>query len=247
MNGQRFVTLLLILTLLLVSGYVSAIYLEGTWDFESMATTTTEMANHFVVGEVTNVSFVFQHLQGETTSGPISMVTLRVDRDMLSEIERANTPVNERPERNSDTQYLEFVQNGGPYPDGDYVEVVGIRRLKVGDYLFLRLIPIGYEVTYNGKTLTSCTVEFGTTYDVTKKASIDVSQYVIKKAWKGLDMSVGDMNRIVRATLRKTERMRTMERNIGGRANTNGARHRLLMQEVTAIETELNLPALPTE
>ncbi len=55
------------------------------------------------------------------------------------------------------------------------------------------------------------------------------------------------MNRIVRATLRKTERMRTMERNIGGRANTNDARHRLLMQEVAAIETELNLPALPTE
>ena len=90
MNTKRIVTLTLILTLSLVCllNYSVASYPEGAWDLTTIATKSTLEATHIVVGEVTHVSFVFYYVGAD----PLSIVTLRVDKDIKTEIEKDNTP-----------------------------------------------------------------------------------------------------------------------------------------------------------
>ena len=123
------------------------------------------------------------------------------------------------------------------------MEAVGIRLLKQGDYVFLRLVPSGYPVTHNGKTVNSCTVEYGTMYSVEEEGD-ELDQHIIKKGWQDLDVNVMEMTRIVRTTLKRPEEMRTLEREMSGlrRSMAKEARIQMLMNEVTNIETSLNLP-----
>ena len=193
-------------------------YPEGTFDFTTMATATMLEATHIIVGEVTDVSFVFE--QG--VSGPLSLVTVRVDKDIKAEIQRVDNQETRPQERQSSEEERErpprtvsFVQVGGPTSDGDIVEAVGIRLLKQGDYVFLRLVPSGYPVTHNGKTVNSCTVEYGTMYSVEEEGD-ELDQHIIKKGWQDLDVNVMEMTRIVRTTLKRPEEMRTLEREMSG-------------------------------
>ena len=245
MNTKRFVTLTLILTLLLVcSLYYSTagIYSEDAIDFASLATTMTLNATDLIVGEVIHVSFVFE----QNTSGPISLVTVQVDKDMKEAIMRADNPTeNQEPEESkADEQTISFVQVGGPLPDGDVVEAAGVRRLKEGDYVFLRLVPSGYPVTHNGQTVHSCTEEYGTMFDV-EKTGDNVDQHMIKNVWNRLNISVLDMIRIVRATLRQPEQMRSLDRDMNElKYLTEEARLEMLMDKVKDIEKVSNLPDL---
>ena len=247
MNTQRFVILTLILTLSLVcllnqshAGQV----IEGTVDFDTLATTMTVNATHLIVGEVIDVSFVFQQDGPRGTTGPISIATVRVDSDMKKEIERAE---NDDPDKgeldDKPEQFVSFSQIGGPYPDGDYVEAASIRLLKVGDYVFLRLSPTTFPITNNGVTVNNCTEIYGAVYTVeNKRNDDDVNEHVIKKGWRSLDLSVGDMIRLVRAILKKPEEMRAFERDLS--APIKQARYQALRDKIKCIEMELGLPEL---
>ena len=249
MNAKCFVTLTLILTLSLVCllNYSPALYPEGAFDFTTLATTTTLEAVHIIVGEVTHVSFVFE--RGE--SGPISFVTVRVDKDIKEAIERVDNQATNPPEKKESNGEGEtpprtatFVQTGGPYPNGSWVKAAGIRVLKQGDRVFLRLGPTVNLFEYNGQTVNSGTAEFGTTYSI-KEEGDDIDQHIIKRGWRGLDTTVLEMTRIVRATLKEPEQMRTFERQMNGFKHlTKEARLQEVMNKVANIETALKLPPL---
>lgn len=81
---KRIATLTLIFTLSIVclTDSSAGLYSPGTWDHTAMATISTLEATHIVVGEVTHVSFVFR----QNGSEPLSIVTVRVDKDIKAEI-----------------------------------------------------------------------------------------------------------------------------------------------------------------
>ena len=132
---------------------------------EGSIKTTTDMtleARHIIVGKVVHVSFVFE--QG--FSGPQSLVTVRVDKDIKREIERAdNQPTNppqrqvSKKDRKTSPQLVTFVQVGGPYrlfdflpfPNGNWVTAAGVRTLKRGEHVFLKLLPTTSPVEHNGE------------------------------------------------------------------------------------------------
>ena len=247
MNAKRFVTLTLILTLSLVcflNNLFALQVVEGTVDFDTLATTSTVNATHLVVGEVIDVSFVFQMEIDGGTTGPLSIVTLRVDWDMKKEIERAENdhPDEDKPDDEPEQQLVLFSQIGGPYPDGGYVEVAGVRLLKVGDYVFLRLSATTFPITNNGVTVNNCTKIHGAVHTIDDKGNDDIAEHIIKRGWRHLDLSVGKMTRIVRVTLKRPEEMRAFERDLD--APVKESRYQTLMSKVKSIEEELNLPEL---
>ena len=258
MNTKRFVILILILILSLVCllNCSASLYPEGTFDFTTLATKRTLEAPHIIVGEVTHVSFVFEREE----YAPSSLVTVRVDKDIKGDIERADNQETNPPQRQASgeegetpPQTITFVQTGGPWHDGGWVKAQGIRLLKKGDYVFIRLAPTAQPVRHNGQTVNSCTAEYGTTYSVEEKGD-GIDEHIIKRSWQRLDMTVLEMTRIVRTTLKQPERMRTLERRVSKLKRPNfididagkapDPRLPVVMNEVKAIEAELELPLL---
>ena len=234
MNAQRFVTLILALSLICYHAFASLVD-ESTVDFDVLATTTTLKATHLIVGEVIEVSFVFeQEIDGGTT-GPLSIVKVQIASDMKKMIEHAE---NDEDEDDTPEQFVSFSQLGGPYEGGGVVEAVGFPLLEVGDYVFLRLSPRRWALTHNGVTVESCIEMYGTVYEIDKKGSDDIANHVIVKAWKNLDLSVDDMTRIVRATLKRPDEMKRFER------DSNAPTKEALMSKVGTIEIALTLPEL---
>ena len=252
MNAPRFVMLILILALSLVCLHSPAsLYPEGTFDFKTMPVTSTLDATHLVVGEITDVSFVFELVFSEepteySSSGPLSIATLRIDWDMKEVIDRAENP--KKPKSENETGTISFVQVGGPAADGHVVEAGGYRLLKKGDYVFLKLVRSNYPVTNNGITARVTTREHGTMYDVEEKGKDNVGDHIILNAWSKLDMTVLDMTRIVRATLKKTEAMRQLNEKMNRLRNlAEAAQLQMIMDKVGEIEKELKLPELKSD
>ena len=253
---------LLIIGLCLVNCASMASYGEG-----SLKTTTdmTLEARHIIVGKVVHVSFVFE--QG--FSGPQSLVTVRVDKDLKKAIERADNQQTNPPQRQASKkdrktppQLVTFVQIGGPYrlfdflpfPSGDWVTAAGVDTVKRGERVFLKLLPITSPVEHNGKTADSYPQDRGSIYSVRGKGG-ELDEHIIERGWLGMDVTVLQMTRIVRATLKQPERMRTLARrvsklkrmpfvrDVNGRLRRKQPDDRLpvVMDEVKAIEAELNL------
>ena len=248
MNAQRFVMLTLILALSLVCLHSPAsLYPEGTFDFKTMPITSTLDATHLVVGEITDISFVFELVFSEapeySSSGPLSIATLRIDWDMKEVFDRAENP--NKPKSENETDTIHLVQPGGPTPDGDIVEAAGYRLLRKGDYVFLKLVRSNYPVTNKGITARVSTREHGTMYDVEKKGKDNVGGHIINNAWNKLDITVLDMTRIVRATLKKTEAMRLLDEKIDRHRHLGDkARFQMLMDKVKEIEKDSKLPKI---
>ena len=247
---KRFATLTLMFTLSIVCllNQSDASYPEGTWDLTTIATKSTLEATHIVVGEVTDVSFVFF----QRGPDPLSIVTVRVDKDIKAEIERVANEANNSEDDgtsppggldSSPPETVSFVQVGGPWEDGGWVKTVGQPLLKQGDRVFLRLRPTNYTVRHNGQEYNSITDAYGTVYYVQANGD-DVDQYTIEKGWQRLDINVMDMTRIVRTTLEQPETMRTLEREVNGvwRDMTTEAHLQTIMNKVAEIEETLSLP-----
>ena len=257
MNAKRIATLTLIFTVSIVCLLNNSVasYPEGTWDMTTIATKSTLEATHIVVGEVTDVSFVFYHAD---VTDPLSIVTVRVDKDIKAEIERVANAVGRVSKENDaaapggltsedDDESLEpitFLQVGGPKEGGGRVRAVGLPVLKVGDYVFLRLRPTNFTVSHNGTDYNSITDAAGTLYSV-EAVGDDVDRHIIKKGWQALDINVGDMTRIVRTTLEQPETMRTLEREVNATwGDAEQAVHlNNIMATVAEIEETLNLPS----
>ena len=235
MNAQRFVTLILVLSL--ICFHASASQPDSSIDLKIIATTSTLKATHVIVGEVTDVSFVFEQEVNGGTTGPLSIVKARIVTDMKKITEDAEN-TEPQGETNQSEQFVSFTQLGGPYSDGGVVEAVGFPLLEVGDYVFLRLSPRSWALTHNGVTVESCIEMYGTVYEIDKNDSDDIANHVIMKAWKDLDLDVDDMTRVVRATLKNPDEMKRFERNSG--TPTREA----LIHKISAIETALALPNL---
>ena len=252
---------LLISGLCLVNCASMASYAEG-----SLKTTTdmTLEAKHIIVGKVVHVSFVF--------AGSQSLVTVRVDKNIKREIERADNQETDSPQRQASkkdrktpAQLVTFVQIGGPYrlfdflpfPSGNWVTAAGVDNVKRGERVFLKLLPTTSPVEHNGKTADSYPQDRGSIYSVRGKGG-ELDEHIIERGWLGMDVTVLQMTRIVRATLKQPERMRTLVRRVSklkrmpfvkdaqGRYRPKQPDDRLpvVMDEVKAIETELNLRPL---
>ena len=255
---------LLIIGLCLVNCASMASYAEG---YTKTTTDMTLEARHIIVGKVVYVSFVFD--QGY---GPQSLVTVRVDKDIKQEIERADNQQTNPPQRQvsekdrkTPAQLVTFVQIGGPYrlfdflpfPSGDWVTAVGVNNVKRGDRVFLKLLPTTSPVEHNGKTADSYPQDRGSIYSARGKGG-EFDEHIIERGWLGMDVTVLQMTRIVRATLKQPERMRILARRVSklkrrpfvqdaqGRYRPKQPDDRLpiVMDEVRVIETELNLPPL---
>ena len=112
-------------------------------------------------------------------------------------------------------------------------------------------------VEHKGQTANSITHEFGTMYAVREEGG-ELDKHIIEGGWQGIDVTVLQMTRIVRVTLKQPERMRALERRVSRLKrmpivfDVNGRPRRMqpdgrlpvVMDEVKAIETELNLPPL---
>ena len=239
-------------------------YPPGTFDLTAIVKEMTVDATHIIVGKVTRVSFV--------NDDSLSVVTVRVDKDMKAEIERVKNQETDplkgqtsTEEHKTPPKTVTFVQVGGPYPlikglpffTGGGVKAAGMRVLKRGEYVFLRLQPTNYPVKHNGKTVNSCTNAQGTMYSVREEGD-NLDKHIIEEGWLTMDVTVLQMTRIVRATLKQPERMLALARRVSklkrmpfvqdaqGRYRPKQPDDRLpvVMDEVKAIETELNLPPL---
>ena len=246
----------------------AGMYPEGAFDFTTLGTKRTLEATHIIVGEVRHVSFVFEYKDW----GSLSFVTIRVDKDIKQEIGHVDNqetkPLEgQASEKESETppQTVTCVQVGGPYPlvkflpffEGGWTTAAGVPVLKRGERVFLRLIPMPSLVEHKGQTANSITHEFGTMYSVREEGD-ELDKHIIERGWQGIDVTVLQMTRIVRATLKQPERMRTLERRVSGLKrmpivfDVNGRPRRMqpdgrlpvVMDEVKAIETELNLSPL---
>ena len=242
MKAQRFVTVILALWLASFLNHAFAgVITEDEIDFSTLATTSTLNATQLVVGEVVDVSFVFQQEVNGGTTGPLSIVKVSIATDMKEVIGSAE---NDDPDEDAE-QFVSFSQVGGPLPNGDIIEAVGFPLLEVGDYVFLRLPSRRWAITNNGVTVNSCTEIYGTVYAVDKQGNDNVADHVITKAWRNLDLNVADMTRLVRAILRNPEEMRTLERDLN--APEEDARYEALMNKIEVIEKTLALPDLEHE
>ena len=246
----------------------AGMYPEGAFDFTTLGTERILEATHIVVGEVRHVSFVFEYEDW----GSLSFVTIRVDKDIKQEIGHVDNQETRplegqasKKECETPPQTVTCVQVGGPYPlvkflpffEGGWTTAAGVPVLKRGERVFLRLIPMPSPVEHKGQTANSITHEFGTMYAVREEGG-ELDKHIIEEGWKGMDVTVLQMARIVRATLKQPERMRTLERRVSGLKrrplvrDVNGRlrpkqpddRLPIAMDEVRAIETELKLPPL---
>ena len=210
------------LCLLNFSPMEASLYPPGTFDLTTIVTEMTVDATHIIVGKVTYVSFV--------NDDSLSLVKVRVYKDMKAEIDRVDNQETDPLKGQTSTEghktppkTVTFVQVGGPYPlieslpfiKGGWVTAAGIRVLKRGDYVFLRLQPTNYPVRHNGKTVNSCTQERGTMYSVRAEGA-ELDKHIIERGWLGMDVAVSQMTRIVRATLKQPERMLALARHVKG-------------------------------
>ena len=253
MNAKRFVTLTLILTLSLVCllDCYALLYPSDAFDFTTLNTKRTLEARHIIIGEVTHVSFVFR--RGAYL--PSSLVTVRIEKDIKEQIDRLTNQGTNPPERQAEGERetppqrtVTFVQVGGPRRDAaGWVKVSGFRVLKEGDYVFLKLMPAKDPFEHDGHSINSATSSFATTYTVLEDGD-DIYNHIIPNAWQGLDMTVIQMARIVRATLKKPEQMRGLEQQMSGLKHlARDVRSQTIMNDITSIETELNLPAFDSD
>jgi hypothetical protein len=215
------------------------------------ATETTLKAKHIVVGEVTHISFVFGLPEFNL---PFSFVTIRVDWDIKQAIERAEQQ-NELPADRPDTDKskthgteptVTFVQVGGPNADGDTLRVVGSPVLKRKDLVFLRLVPTIRPIEHDGQQTDVCLDVTSSLYFL-KEESKPLEERLIPWGWGRLDVTVSQMARITRATLKQPERMQALEyrmRELRRAQMPKPAQLNLVMREVAGIETELNLSPL---
>ena len=253
MNAKRFVTLTMILTLSLVCllDCYALLYPSDAFDFTTLNTKRTLEASHIIIGEVTHVSFVFR--RGEYL--PSSLVTVRIEKDIKEQIDRLTNQGTNPPERQAEGERqtpsqrtVTFVQVGGPRRDAaGWVKVSGFRVLKEGDYVFLKLMPAKDPFERDGHLINSATSSFATTYIVLEDGD-DPDDHIIRKAWQGLDITVIQMARIVRATLRKPEQMRGLERRMSELKHlAQDARSQTVMDEVMDIEEVLSLPPFDSD
>ena len=253
---------LLLIGLCLVNSHSMASYggpLKTTADI-------TLEAKHIILGKVVHVSFVFDR----DDYGPRSLVTVRVDKDIKQAIERAETLKEGASKQNPKPppKTVTFVQLGGPYrlfdflplPSGNRVTVVGADYVKRGEYVFLRVLPLSSPVKHNGKTADSYPEDRGSIYPV-QKTGKTVDQHIIERGWMAMDVTVLQMTRIVRATLKQPKRMQALADRVSklkrmpfaydsqGRFRPKQPDDRLpvVMDEVTTIERELNLPPINDE
>ena len=80
---------------------------------------------------------------------------------------------------------------------------------------------------------------------LSKQKGDNVDEYIINKAWQGVDVDVMEMARIVRTTLKQPETMRTLERQVNTLEQEN--RFQTLMDAVAGIEATLDLPPFTPE
>lgn len=268
----------------------AGLYPEGAFDFTTMATDRTVEATHIIVGVVTDVSFVFYREYCAPCSLVTVRVAkdmkAEVERAANRETDLLGGQASSE-DRETPPKTVTFVQEGGPRLDDgiivQWVTVVGVRVLKKGDYVFLMLLPVNKPFEHNGHSINSATHEYGTMFSVREdgaevdkhilkkflstlsriKARADgLDKHIIEEGWSRMDVTVLQMARIVRATLKQPERMRTLERRVHGLKkrmprmpivrDVNGRLRRkqprgllkAVMDEVTTIEAELNLPPL---
>lgn len=127
------------------------------------------------------------------------------------------------------------------------MKVSGFRVLKEGDYVFLKLMPVKNPFEHDGHLIKRGTSSFATTYTVVEDGE-DPDDHIIRKAWQGLDMTVLQMTRIVRTTLKKPERMRGLERRMSELKHlAQDARSQTIMNEVMDIEKALSLPPFDSD
>ena len=122
------------------------------------------------------------------------------------------------------------------------------------------LLPTISPVEHNGKTANSSPHDSGSIYPVQKTGKI-VDEHIIERGWMAMDVTVLQMTRIVRATLKQPKRMQALAARVSqlkqmpfgydsqGRFRPKQPDDRLpfVMDEVTTIERELNLPPINDE
>ena len=250
MNAKRFATLTLLLTLFLacLPNCYALLYPADAFDFTTLNTKRTLEARHIIIGKVTHVSSVFK--RGEYL--PSSLVTVRIDKDIKEQIDRLTnqglTPKSEGEKQTPPRRTVTFVQVGGPRRDGTgWVKVSGFRVLKEGDYVFLKLMPANDPFERDGHSINSATSSFATMYTVLRDGN-DVDSHIIPNAWQRIDMTVIQMARIIRATLKTPELMRDLERRLSGLKHlAQDVRIQDVMNEVMDIEEGLSLPPFDNE
>ena len=251
---------LLIIGLCLVHCDSMALYVE---DPTKPKKNLTLEAKHIIVGKVVHVSFVFNR----DDYGPRSLVTVRVEKDIKKEIERADNLKEgaSKQDPKPPCRPITFVQVGGPYrlfdflpiPSGDWVTAAGVDVAKRGERVFLRLLPLTSPVEHNGRTADSYPQDHGSIYPVREEGK-KLDEHIIERGWMAMDVTVLQMTRIVRATLKQPKRMQALASRVSklkrmpfvydakGRFRPKQPDDRLpvVIDEVTAIERELNLPPL---
>ena len=108
-------------------------------------------------------------------------------------------------------------------------------------------MPAKDPFEHDGHLIKSSTSSFATTYTVVEDGD-DIYNHIIPSAWQRIDMTVIQMARIVRATLRKPERMRDLERRMSELKHlAQDARSQTVMDEVMDIEEALSLPPFDSD
>ncbi|MCH8292991.1 hypothetical protein IH992_18030, partial [Candidatus Poribacteria bacterium] len=191
-------------------------YPEGVFDFTTIHTKTTLEAKHIIVGEVVDVSSVFELPK---FNQPFSFVTIHIERDIKQEIKRAAQQGGNRNAGHADESKptVTFVQLGGPYPDGSVVRASGVPVLKPGDRVFLRLIPTIESIQHGGQKSDVTISEFACRYSLKEKGKT-LDEHIVKCGWQGMDVTVLQMARITRATLETPERIKALERRMNALA-----------------------------
>ncbi len=209
---------------------------------------TTLKSKHIVLGTVIDVSdTVWNH---PVFDFPMSLVTFRIERDLLDEIARAE---NEEALDDEKEKISYFAQEGGKD-----VEIVGIPSLEVGDRAFLRIVPMKAEIVINGIRTNLSFEVFGGIYrrDRLQKNPKAENDPIVAFGWGGMHMTVSELARITRATLKRPKQMQSLERRLLSLKGTHGmrlgklvmppdSRMNIAFDEIKAIETELKLPPLP--
>ena len=253
---KRFVILTLIVTLSLLwrdDTSESSLYGPDAFDFTAIDTHTTLEARHLIVGEVIDVSFVADY---GWEIDPLSLVTVRVDCDMKKDNQETAPPERRASSESPKTPTVTFLQTGGTYSDGGRVTVASVRTLRRGESVFLRLVPSFKSFEHHGQMIETRTLDVATVYTVEQEGD-NLEQHIIKRGWQGLDVTVLQMARIVRATLKRPRRMWTFERCVNGlkyprrkpwqkrdALMSPDPRLAIVMGEVAAIEAALNLSTI---
>jgi len=203
-------------------------------DLSTIDTRNILQAKQIIVGEIADISFVFK--DPNFPNCPLSLVMIRIERDIKQEAERDNPP-DKRPERD---RTLTFAGVGGPNPDGIITEVAGFPVFEPGERVFLCLVPTIHPIEHAGQKVNVTSPSVGGRYPIKRGKNPD--EDIIQRSWKGLDVTVSQMIRIVRTTLKQPEQMRALERRIYelGRAQMpKAARLDILLREVGAIEANM--------